>query len=193
MIHYSDEAIIEGLRLRSDFIIRYIYHSAYPMIKYLVLSNSGNEEDAEDLFQDALIIIYKKIKVHSLELNSSFHTYFYSVSRYLWLQKLTERKINRVELTEMENFEVLAESEVSIWHTDDKDKMRLYRHHFFSLNPDCQKVLLMFMEKMSLKQIAEKMGYKSGNYAKTRKYLCKEELKKKIINDPMCHKFLSDD
>ena len=55
MIHYSDEAIIEGLRLRSDFIIRYIYQTDYPMIRYLVMSNSGSDEDAEDIFQDSLI------------------------------------------------------------------------------------------------------------------------------------------
>ena len=49
------------------------------------------------------------------------------------------------------------------------------------------------MKKMSLKEIAEEMGFKTEKYAKTRKYLCKEELKKRIINDPKCQKFLSDD
>ena len=56
MIHYSDGAIVEGLRLRSDLIIRYIYQELFPMIKYLVMSNNGNEEDAEDIFQDGLVI-----------------------------------------------------------------------------------------------------------------------------------------
>ena len=193
MIHYSDEAIIEGLRLRSDFIIRYIYQTDYPMIRYLVMSNSGSDEDAEDIFQDSLIVIYKKIKTHCLDLNSSFHTYLYSVSRNLWLQKLTELRKIRVQLVELENFAALPESEVAELHTENLEKMRLYHQHFLTLNADCQKVLLMFMKNISLRQIADEMGYKTEKYAKTRKYLCKEELKKKIINDPKCHKFLSDD
>lgn len=193
MIHYSDEAIIEGLRLRSDFIIRYIYKADYPMIKYLVMSNSGSDEDAEDIFQDSLIVIFKKIKAHNLDLNSSFHTYLYSVSRNLWLQKLTERKKFRFKFEEAENFVELPEDEVAQLHAEEMEKLRLYQQHFLTLNADCQKVLLMFMKNMSLKQIADEMGYKTEKYAKTRKYLCKEELKKKIINDPKCHKFLSDD
>ena len=96
MIHYSDEAIIEGLRLRSDYIIKYIYQELFPTIKYLVVKNSGNEEDAEDIFQDSLIVIFKKIRDNQLELSSSFRTYLYSVSRNLWLQKLNKRRNNFV-------------------------------------------------------------------------------------------------
>jgi hypothetical protein len=35
MIHYSDEAIVEGLRLRSDYIISFVYRSI-PIDQYLV-------------------------------------------------------------------------------------------------------------------------------------------------------------
>jgi hypothetical protein len=52
---------------------------------------------------------------------------------------------------------------------------------------------MLFMKKVSLREIAAEMGFKTEKYAKTRKYLCKEELKKRIINDPNCQKFLSDD
>ncbi len=58
MIHYSDEAILEGLRLRSDFIINFIYKEYFPLIRFLVTENGGAEEDAEDIFQDGIIIIY---------------------------------------------------------------------------------------------------------------------------------------
>ena len=73
------------------------------------------------------------------------------------------------------------------------EKLRLYQQHFLTLSNDCQKILILFMKKMSSKAIAEEMGFKNEKYAKTRKYLCKEELKKRIINDPKCQKFLSND
>lgn len=193
MIHYSDEAIIEGLRLKSDFIIRYIYQAHYPVIRYLVMNNSGKEEDAEDLFQDALMAVFKNIKESSLDLNCSFNTYLYSVGRNLWLQKLKERKNFRLHFDDVENYVDFSEHETEQLHIEEMEKLRLYQQHFLTLSSDCQKVLLLFMKKYSLKQIAEEMGYKTEKYAKTRKYLCKEELKKRIINDPKCHKFLSDD
>lgn len=192
MIHYSDEAIIEGLRLRSDFIIKYMYQELFPMIRYLVVKNSGNDEDAEDIFQDGLIVVFKKIRDHELDLSSSFRTYIYSVCRNLWLQKLSKRKQYIREFSEVETYIDLTDG-IDQYQDEEAEKYRLYQQHFFTLGEDCQKVLLLFMKKQSLKEIALEMGYKTENYAKTRKYLCKEELKKRIINDPKCQKFLSDD
>ena len=45
MIHYSDEAIQEGLRLRSDYIINFIYKEYFPLIRFLVTENGGSGED----------------------------------------------------------------------------------------------------------------------------------------------------
>lgn len=192
MIHYSDEAIIEGLRLRSDYIIKYMYQEMFPMIRYLVVKNSGNDEDAEDVFQDGLIVVFKKIRDHELDLTCSFRTYIYSVCRNIWLQKLSKRKQYAREFSDVESFVDLPDK-VDQFQEEEMEKYRLYQQHFLTLGEDCQKVLLLFMKKQSLKEIAVEMGYKTEKYAKTRKYLCKEELKKRIINDPKCHKFLSDD
>lgn len=193
MIHYSDEAIIEGLRLRSDYIIKYIYQELFPMILFLVTKNNGSEEDAEDVFQDSLIIVFKKIKANEFDLSCSFRTYLYSVSRNLWLQKLSKRKQFSREFSDVETYITMTDYALSEKNQDELEKFRLYQQHFLTLNDDCQKVLLLFMKKVSLKDIAIEMGYKTEKYAKTRKYLCKEELKKRIINDPKCQKFLSDD
>ncbi len=193
MIHYSDEAIIEGLRLRSDYIIKYIYQKLFPMILFMVSSNNGNEEDAEDLFQDSLLVIYKKIKANELELTCSFRTYLYSVSRNLWLQKLSKKMQMEDVFADSEGYFVFDEHEISERNEAEIEKLRLYQQHFLTLSNDCQKVLILFMKKMSSKAIAQEMGFKNEKYAKTRKYLCKEELKKRIINDPKCQKFLSND
>ncbi len=193
MIHYSDEAIIEGLRLRSDYIIKYIYQELFPMILFLVTKNTGSEEDAEDIFQDSLIIVFKKIKANDFELSCSFRTYIYSVSRNLWLQKLSKRKQFSREFSDVETYISMTDYALTEKNQDDVEKFRLYQQHFLTLGEDCQKVLMLFMKKVSLREIATEMGFKTEKYAKTRKYLCKEELKKRIINDPKCQKFLSDD
>lgn len=193
MIQYSDEAIAEGLRLRSDLIIRYIYQEYFPMIKYLITNNNGNEEDAEDVFQDGLVVVFKKIRVRELVLTCSFRTYLYSVCRNLWLTKLKKRNRYVREFSDFEHFEEIAYSKNQQQDEAEQEKFGLYQKHFYTLGEDCKKVLLLFMKKMPLKQIALEMGYKTENYAKTRKYLCKEELKRRIINDPKCQKFLSDD
>ena len=55
------------------------------------------------------------------------------------------------------------------------------------LPADCQKLLLLYMVKTPYAEIARVMNVKDENYVKTRKYSCKNLLRKKILNDPECH------
>ena len=69
------------------------------------------------------------------------------------------------------------------------EKTRLYQHHFISLPEDCQKIIKMFLDQIPFKEIAVKMGFKNEAYAKTRKYLCKNMLRKIILKDPRYKSF----
>ena len=193
MIHYSDEAILEGLRLRSDYIINFIYKEFFPLIRFLVTENGGAAEDAEDIFQDGIIILYNKISLNQLVLTSSFKTYMYSVCRNLWLQKLNKRKAIYDKLTDVEEFIDLPTDILQETSNAEAEMHRIIQIHFLSLPEDCQKVLKLFIKNIPLREIAGIMGFKTENYAKTRKYLCKEDLKKRIADDPRSQKFLKND
>jgi RNA polymerase sigma factor (sigma-70 family) len=190
MIHYSDEAILEGLRLRSDYIINFIYKEFFPVIKFLVTENGGADEDAEDIFQDGIIILYNKISLNQLVLTSSFKTYMYSVCRNLWLQKLNKRKAIYDKLSAVEEFIDLPTDILQEISAAEVEMHRIIQMHFLSMPDDCQKVLKLFIKNIPLREIAGIMGFKTESYAKTRKYLCKEDLKKRIADDPRSQKFL---
>lgn len=191
MTFFTDEAIVDGLKKRDNGIIRYIYKEYYPTIKFLITTNSGTETDAEDVFQDALVVLYRKIAKENLLLTSSFKTFLYSICRNLWLQRL-DRRVFSNEFLEMEDLSELHDSLHLEQPEEEQEKYRLFQQHFLLLSPDCQKVLKLFMGKTSLKEIADIMGFKTEKYAKTRKFMCKEKLKNSIINDPFFKKYLSD-
>lgn len=180
---YTDEAIIAGLKARDTEIIKYVYQKLYNQIKFLVTSNSGTQMDAEDVFQDALFLLYQKISTQTLKLTSSFSTYLYAICRHLWLQKLSRNKIN-YEYKEAVNLDEWQDKNTIDEQTEEYEKYKLFQQHFLKLKQNDQKVLKLFMSKISLKEIAHIMGYKSDKYAKVRKYICKEKLKNSILNDP---------
>jgi RNA polymerase sigma factor (sigma-70 family) len=192
MTQYTDESILEGLKKRDREVIRYVYKEYYPTIKFLIITNSGSDTDAEDVFQDAMVIIYKKITDNKLILTSSFKTFLYSICRNLWLQRL-DRKLFSYEFLENENLTDMQDSIVVEITEMENEKYRLFQQHFLRLSEDCKKILRLFMNKVPLREIAEIMGFKTEKYAKTRKFMCKEKLKNAIINDPNCKKFLTDD
>ncbi|MCK9422995.1 MAG: sigma-70 family RNA polymerase sigma factor [Bacteroidales bacterium] len=188
---YSDEAIILGLQQKKNCYINYMYTEFLPMVRSIVERNSGTRQDVEDVFQDTLFVLYKRSRNEPLNLSCSLKTYFYAISKNIWLQRL-ERKYRLLYMADyevheerdrygQEDFEILEYQ---------LERRRLYQQHFFNLSDGCQQLLRLFYLKISLKRIAIIMHYKNISYVKTRKYLCKNMLRKKILNDPKCQPFI---
>jgi DNA-directed RNA polymerase specialized sigma24 family protein len=62
LTEHRDQKYIDALINNDSTLQQEIYNKFAADIKCLVLQNSGNEADAGDLFQEALIFIYKKAK-----------------------------------------------------------------------------------------------------------------------------------
>lgn len=182
MAKHTVEEILEGIRLHDIKILQYVYTTFYSYIKYFIISNSGSDDDAKDIFQEALVVIYRKLDENKLDISCTFKTYLYSVCRLLWLKHLEKRKTKNEFSIDNENFIELADDTKEL--SEQNARYSLYQKYFKLLGEDCRKVLEMSLEKISLKQIAEIMGYKSEKYAKKRKYQCKERLINEIKNDP---------
>lgn len=182
MKNKSNNTLVEGIRNQDKNVLQNVYDEYFPTIKRFVLDNSGSEQDAKDIFQEAIIIIYRKIKEGTFELTSSFKSYIYSVCRFIWLKELSKRK-ERVEHTNsyMEYEEV---PEVSVDEYEKNEQYKLYQYHFKRLSEDCQKILQLFLQKVSLKEIAEEVGIESQQFIKRKKYKCKEQLIRYIKSDP---------
>jgi len=193
MLQNPDEAILEGILHGDEKVLKYVYNEYYQTIRNLITRNSGSELDVEDVFQDAMVIIYEKVKDKELVLECSFKTFLYSVCRNLWLQRLEKTRSSGRIVDDIENIVDLSDELMFEIYNEENEKYRLFQHHFLRLSKDCRKVLLLFLNKTPLKEIAEVMGYKTVKYAKTRKFLCKENLKKRILNDTKSKKFYIDE
>ena len=82
--------MLKGLLQNKREAIETIYKQHYNIVQSLILNNSGNTEEAEDIFQEAHIVSYEKVKSGSFELNCQIKTYLYSVCRRLWLKRLNQ-------------------------------------------------------------------------------------------------------
>jgi RNA polymerase sigma factor (sigma-70 family) len=182
MVHYTVEAILEGLKASDNNVLEYVYRKYFPIVRFFVIKNSGTDEDAKDIFQEALILIFKRLKDGSLNLSCAFKTYLYSVCRILWLRQLERKQIRPDGLTDSQVFVELEEGLEE--QAAEQEQYRLFQKHYQSLHKDCQEILRLFLNKVPLKEIAQKVNIKSDKYLKKRKYECKEMLIKRIQNDP---------
>jgi RNA polymerase sigma factor (sigma-70 family) len=190
ILRYSDETLIEGLRQRKQRHIDYIYQEFTPVVRHLVKQNSGSESDVGDLVQEAIILLYKRSLNQPFELKCSLKTFFISICKNLWLQHLD----NKYRLLYQAEFEVNEPN--STYNSDDmetreenNEKRRLLYKNMLSLPADCQRLLELYFLKIPYKEIARLMNFKDEVYVKTRKYSCKNMLRKRIINDPEYHQY----
>lgn len=182
-ILYTNEAIIHGLKMRDKRVINFIYRQSYSQVKFYVTSNSGDTMDAEDVFQDALVFLYKQIDEVDFRLTCSFNTYLYSICKHLWLQKLNKY----MKYTDIQESSAVTdpyeEEERYKDHLVESEKYRLFEKHFNRLNDKEQEILKLYTSKTRGKEIAKIMGFKSDKYVKFRKYVVKEKLKNMIAGD----------
>ena len=182
LVHYTVEAILDGLKNSDSVVLEYVYKKYFPIVRFFVIKNSGTDEDAKDIFQEAIILIYKRLKEDSLDLTCAFKTYLFSVCRILWLRQLEKKKVRNEVVTDNQAFIPLEEDIEGM--AAEQEKFRVYQKHFQLLHKDCQEILTLFLKKVPLKEIAQMMNIKSDKYLKKRKYACKEALVKRIQNDP---------
>jgi RNA polymerase sigma factor (sigma-70 family) len=189
MREYSTSEIIKGIAKRKDGIIRYVYKQCYTDIRKLILTNGGNEHDAEDVFQEGMVKVYQKIIEQGLNLSCKFGTYLYSVCRFLWLQELEKKHSSQYQSHIPEE---IIDDETANTKIRENTELKLYEQHFKELSQECQKVLNMYFQKASMEEICIVMGYQNVQIAKDKKYRCKKSLMNKIFNNPV-YKRLQDE
>lgn len=183
MIEYSSQELLNGIQRNDTIVLQYIYKNFYSKINFFIKKNSGDEDDANDVFQEAIIIIYRKLKANDLVLDCTFETYLYSICRFLWLKQLEKRKLEKEKIKDNHEYNDDIYDDGLEKVADLNERYRLYQKHFANLGKDCQKVLQLYFDKVPLKNIAQIMGFKSEKYAKKRKFKCKEYLIKSVKQD----------
>ena len=172
---------LEGIISNDCNVLKEIYQDYLPSIKKYILANNGTPSDAMDVFQDGLIVIYKKLKNGNLKLTSSFHTYLFSVCRFVWLNHL-KKKRNQSEVHMESADQVKSDTNIEEEY-EELEKRKLFESKLDELPYESKTVLKLFFNKKSIKQIAKTMGYTEG-YAKRKKYKAKLQLISAIKADP---------
>lgn len=177
----SPQEYIEGIKRGDPDIVKGIYEKYHPAIVHMVETKFGTKEDANDVFQEGLVLIYQKTQNPDFKLTSAFLTYFYAVCKNIWSNKL--RKKSNKEVTLEPDMLLMIKSDTTEV-LEENEKYFLYRKMFLRLGEDCQKVLDLFLQKIKMDEIMKQMGYGSISYTKKRKFLCKEKLAMMIQSDP---------
>lgn len=178
----DEKALLKGLAQNDRKSVETIYKLFYNMVQSLIINNNGSSDDARDIFQETVIVLYEKAKTGSFELNCQLKTYIYSVSRRLWLKKLQQQQrylpnINGLDET------VPVEEEIE-GHSQRQSEFQMMEKALLHLGEPCRSLIEAFyLQKKSMTDIAGHFGYTNADNAKNQKYKCLMRLRKLFFSE----------
>lgn len=163
----DEKELFERICKGDEKALEFIYKKYYRMMTKLVITNSGTEDEARDVYQDALVVFWQKARSGNLVLTSKISTYVYSICQNLWRKELDRKK--RLSNEEKDSAESLD--------LDGPEREKIIARCMEQLGDTCRKVLTYYyFDEMSMQEIADKLGFANTDTAKTKKYKCKQKL-----------------
>ena len=176
-IFEKDQLLLKGLAKSDTVSVETIYRENYTMIQSFILNNNGSADDARDIFQEAMVVLYEKSKDTTFSLHCQIKTYVYSICRRLWLKRLQQLSKYSTQVESLEEI-VPVEEEIEEHEKRNTDFL-LMETAMGKIGEPCKSLLdAYYLQKKSMQDIAGAFGYTNADNAKTQKYKCLVRLKK---------------
>jgi RNA polymerase sigma factor (sigma-70 family) len=169
-----DQVIVDRIADGDDKALSDLYNSNFRMIMRYITANSGTKRDAEEQLQDALVVLWEKVRFGNFVLNSKLSTYIFGVVKNKWRKELVRQRrfidLGAVADPKDENpliSETLQETEL----------ITVIKFCMTQLSSICREILsLFYYEEKSMEEISLIVGLANEKTAKSKKYQCKKEL-----------------
>lgn len=182
----TNNLAIEDFRTDSEIAFGLLYEKYFPRVRKFILSNKGKIEDAEDVFQDSLLILYEKLYAENFQTYTCLGNYISGIAKNLWLKKLNNRNFY-LEISEnfysenMEEINQAIEDERNYW-VKLEDYMKKNSDHCQNLVHD------IFFKYKKIEEIQAKYKYTTKHNAQNQKHKCVEQIKKIKEKDELKNK-----
>lgn len=172
---HNDARVLKLMRDGDDEALVILYRQNRTMVASYVTRNNGTPDDAEDMLQEVLIVLWEKVRAGKFEYSAKLSTFIYATMKNMWSRRLARR---RREIPQTDNdIDPPDESASILEEIVDEERTKLVQLAMGKLGEQCRKILVLFYwDELSMDQIAAEMSLANADTAKAKKYQCKKEL-----------------
>ncbi|MEO6830743.1 MAG: sigma-70 family RNA polymerase sigma factor [Chitinophagaceae bacterium] len=178
----TDAQLLKGVAGGARAATTQVYKQHYPTVMHWLQGTGGDEADAADIFQEAMVVLFEKARNEEFQLSCRIGTYLFAICKHLWYKKLDQRK--RMPIALPENYG--QDGGIDAAYDDDLNAHEEREQHYQQLDAaldalgePCRSLLKAFYHQdKSMQEIAADFGYTNPDNAKTQKYKCLNRLKK---------------
>jgi RNA polymerase sigma factor (sigma-70 family) len=188
----TDKSLIEALRSDEapDDAIRYLYREQFGLTAAYIRQNSGTQEDAEDIFQEVVLVFIEILKKDKFRNESSVSTFLYALTRNIWLNELKKRGKSKLRDEIFEKEKGTEELDISHFLVNRELKSELMQL-VDKLGETCKKILMAFyFENLAIREILQNLNYENEQVVRNKKYKCLKQLEQMLTAQPVLAKNL---
>ena len=168
MTFYSKSKLMQEVNLKN-------LYRKWPIVRRELRILGCQGSVAEDIFQEALLILCRKIEDPNFVLDVEAIHFVKSTCKYLWFNQA--RKAKKEQTVEL-NQEVAQIDEDWL---EKEEKLTSIEEAILKLGKQCQQILTLFYSKsLSMEKIAQHVGLRNEKVAKAQKYRCIQKVKELI-------------
>ncbi|HEX6427490.1 MAG TPA: sigma-70 family RNA polymerase sigma factor [Niastella sp.] len=191
---YSDAELLTAIGNVDQLngAIFFIYQQYSSTIQSFILANSGTSQDAEDIFQETVVIFIDLVKKNKFRGEAAIKTFLVAIARNVWLNELKKRVHSEKREKVFETSRELTEADVSQLIADREMKQQ-FVEVLNKLGESCKKLLTLFYyENLSMKEIVHHLPYENEQVVRNKKYKCLQSLTELIKQNPVIAKAVNE-
>jgi len=177
----DDAKIIDLMKKGDEESLIFLYQQNKKAITSLVMRNNGSEDDADDVLQESVIVLWERVKSGRFEYSAKLSTFLFAVAKNIWSRKRMRKLREPATEFDHDSFESTDRSQL-----DDliqTERSRVIADAMEKLGDPCKTLLIFYYwDELSQEDIAMQMGFANAATVKSKKYTCKKMLEK-ILNE----------
>jgi RNA polymerase sigma factor (sigma-70 family) len=171
----DDSKLLDALRNGDEEALAELFRQNRRPVTSLVTRNQGSEDDAEDVLQESMVVLWQRVRSGSFEYQSKLSTFIYATAKNIWFRRLARQ---RRELPAAEDTLKMASGDATpLEDMEENERVLAVQKGMEQIGNPCRDLLLLFYwEERSMEEIAVKLGFANADTVKSKKYQCKKSL-----------------
>ena len=175
----SDESLVERIKANDRSVLGDLFIKFEKVVFKHIQTHGGNLDDAKDMLQESIIVLWQNVSAGRFKLQSKLSTYLVAVAKNKWMVEMRRKK--RFVQDDPPDHMHSAEPGILDKIVNDETLERV-RFALEQITPICKQLLLLFyFEERSMEEIAEILSFANMNVAKAKKYQCKKALQDVVM------------
>ncbi len=172
-----DNQFIQRIRENDRSVLGDLFRRHQKAIHRYIQRAGGTEAEAEELLQEAIILLWQKVHHGRFYLSTRLHTFLLAVVKYKWNVERHQKRQRWKQQNSSETVEDLLSPE---WHPGPQE-VQIVQEALEKLAPLCKQLLLLYyFEGRSLRSIARAFHFNSPESVEKRINHCLDQLEEHL-------------